>query len=180
VSRVSEPPNDAAHVAGHAVLFAPVETLLGTALRPYPIPVLGQTPARLFDSVPPGLCDDLIGDNWTEAELRYRLGRLAVRRHTFTGDHQLTCAPSGLSSGSRSTALTVSQYRVLSILIRAQRSAVPREAIAAVLADASRATGSRAVDMCISRLRRKLQAVTVEWREPPRIVARRKIGYLLA
>ena len=163
-----------------AVALCAVQTLLELGQRPFRIPVLGITPIGMFDVAPAALCDDLIGDNWTAAELRYRLSRLTGGRLLFAGEQTLACTPSQLTSGGCRVRLTSAQYRLMALLIRAHGEPVPREALVAVIpASDSAVSEGRALDMHISRLRKKLRLVAATWNAPPQITAHRGSGYAL-
>jgi DNA-binding response OmpR family regulator len=62
------------------------------------------------------------------------------------------------------------------MLGRARGAWVPREALAS--AAGVRLTG-RALDMLVSRLRRKIRSITEEWDEPPQLITQRGFGYSL-
>jgi DNA-binding response OmpR family regulator len=167
-------------LSGPGVLLIPVEHLLRIAPHPLPLPVLGIGSPSLFDAVPDGICDDLIGDQWSAAELRYRLRRLLHPERTFTDGRTLSCTPLRLTANDRSVDLTPTQYQLLSMLLRVRGVSVPREALAAVvMGHENRREDGRALDMHISRLRSKLRAVTADWARPLRISTHRGSGYSL-
>ena len=158
----------------------PVEHVLGITPRPFPLPVLAIGPPALFDAVPDGICDDLIGDQWGAAELRYRLRRLIHPEFFFTDGRTISCTPLRLTADDRSVGLTPTQHQLLSMLLRVRGASVPREALIAVLVgNGNLRKGGRALDMHISRLRSKLRTVTSDWAHPPRITAHRGDGYSL-
>ena len=166
--------------ASPGVLLIPVAMVLNINPHPFLLPVLAFGPPSLFDAVPDGFCDDLIGDQWHAAELRYRLRRL-VHAEFNLGGHAISCIPLRLTSDDCSVDLTVIQFQILSMLLRADGASVPREALsAAMIAVEDRRDGGRALDMHISRLRKKLQIVTSEWTHRPRISAHRGSGYSLS
>ncbi|MEE8441232.1 MAG: helix-turn-helix domain-containing protein [Spirochaetia bacterium] len=167
-------------LSGLGVLFIPIGHLLDINPRPFPLPVLAVGPSALFDAVPDGICDDLIGDGWSAAELRYRLRRLVHPKCAFADARTISCTPLRLTADDRSVDLTPIQYQLLSMLLRIRGASVPREALIAVMiGNGKRREGGRALDMHISRLRSKLRAVTSDWAHPPRIRADRGSGYSL-
>ena len=171
----------ALELSGPGVLLIPIEHLLRITPRPFPLPVLAVGPAALFDAVLDGICDDLISDQWSAAELRYRLRRLVHLEWTSTDGRTISCTPLRLPADERPVSLTPTQYQVLSMLLRARGASVPREALmAVVIGHGDRREGGRSLDMHISRLRSKLRAVTSDWAYPPQIIAHRGNGYSLA
>lgn len=168
-------------LSGPGILLMPIEHILGITPRPFPLPVLAVGPAALFDAVLDGICDDLIRDQWSAAELRYRLRRLVHPEWTSADGRTLSCAPLRLTVDDRSVTLTPTQYQLLSMLLRARGASVPREALIAVVGGhKGHKEGGRALDMHISRLRSKLRATTSDWAHPPQIIAHRGSGYSLA
>lgn len=78
--------------------------------------------------------------------------------------------------------LSESQRRVLEVLIRGGGAPVPRVTLRAVAFGAEQEephgpVSARALDMLISRIRKKIAAITPAGTEVPRIVARRGDGY---
>jgi hypothetical protein len=160
------------------VVLIPAAEVLQIYPHPLPLPVLAVGPPSLFDAVPPGFCDDLMSDQWTAAELRYRLRRLVEADPSFGG---VSCPPLRMTAGDRSVDLTTTQYRIVSMLLRAEGASVSREALSGAICTAERSgTDGRALDMHISRVRKKLQTVTLGLAYPPRIIAHRGSGYSVA
>lgn len=155
-----------------------LEYLLSREPWPLPVPVLGFGPSSLFESVPDGSCDDFIDQDFSSSELRYRLSRISAGTHSFGTGRILRCRPFVVSASERSEKLTSTEYRMVALLLRADGGVVPRGALAAVLPRDSAAEG-RAVDMHISRLRRKLQRLSFDWDPPLDIASDRGGGYAL-
>ena len=167
-------------LSGAGILLMPIQNLLAITPRPFPLPVLAIGPSAMFDAVPDGFCDDLIGDQWGAAELRYRLRRLVHPGRAFADGRTISCTPLTLTADDRSVDLTSTQYLLLAMLLRGTGQSVPRDALMAVVMGAgNRQETGRALDMHISRLRSKLRTVTSDWAKPPRIIAQRGSGYSL-
>lgn len=171
-SRTFTPPTSGA-------LLAPLDLILSLASAAFPMPVLAVGTPSAFDMVPAGLCDDLIDPRLIAGELRYRLRRIVRPAGMLSGGNVIVCEPLRLVVDNRSVALTPTEYRVMVMLLRGRGETVPR----AALEGATRGripSGSRALEMHISRLRGKLRAVTEGLPDSPRIVAHRRSGYALA
>ena len=157
------------------VLMIPLQEVSLGEHRHATLPVLAYGPAAVLDVVPTWCCDDLLVEPWTEAELRYRLLRLARRTVTY-GGHTLSWHPTCLIADESRTDMSMTEYRILEMLLRARGDWVPREALAAV---SGVALSGRSLDMHVSRLRRKLRDVTAGWERPPQLVAQRGFGYAM-
>ena len=144
--------------------------------HPLPAPVLGFGPPALLDMVPISGCDDLLAEPWSAAELRFRLERLLERSMTVAGTHTFTWSPTQMALDGRAVPVSLPEHRLLDVLARAEGDWVPREALAAA---AGVGLSGRALDMQVSRLRRKLVDLTNDFAEPPQLVAQRGFGYAL-
>ncbi len=164
------PPLDAV-----SLLMVPLNTATRLADHPVTVPVLGYGPADLLEMAPTFCCDDLLAEPWTSAELRFRVGRI-VRRSVKAGGDELAWSQTQLAADGRPVSISMAEYHLLDMLLRAHGGWVPREALAAA-ADVRQA--GRALDMHISRLRRKIHLVTADWEVPPQLVTQRGFGYSL-
>ncbi|MCX7023609.1 MAG: helix-turn-helix domain-containing protein [Spirochaetes bacterium] len=121
-------------------------------------------------------CMDYLREPWTREELESRArARFLIALRGVSGRVQAT--PDGLSGPGGKVPLTTGEWKTLRLLLANRTNSVPRDAIARLLGAATE-TGSRAVEMTISRLRRKLRtaAGSPSWRA---IRCGRKRGYRL-
>ena len=131
-------------------------------------------------------CDDYLKEPWNLEELECRLERLAVDRARLQGEGLTVSLPWGwltvrstsATSARGTVPLSLSESRILCALLRALGQAVPREVLAYAAWGRPAARGSRALDVHISSLRRKLAELGASADRPIRTL--RGVGYLLA
>jgi hypothetical protein len=162
------------------VLLAPADLLL--SIPPLMCPVIGYGPADSLDSVQEHHCSDFLAEPWADAELRYRVRRVA-RSIISLGDGAIEWGPNWLVGLHRSadpvrTTLTAGEYHVLELLALAGGRVVSRARLLQALGQAPD-TPSRALDMRVSRLRRRLAEVSASWLRRPGIGNVRGEGYQL-
>lgn len=147
---------------------------------PVPPLLLYGSPAAL-ETLGDGACDDVLVEPWTTQELRYRVRRLLERVSLRCVGGRLHwgrywIAADGGDPGRRVDISPV-QFAMLEMLARAGDDPVPREALQAVVPD--HGPTSRAVDMHLSRLRRRLAQAASGWAVQPTISCSRGRGYRL-
>ncbi len=92
---------------------------------------------------------------------------------------ELNFTPTTLSQGTRSVNITLEEYTVLKTLIQNRGEAVPREVFAFFLWG-SHKDGSRAVDMHISHLRKKISSISRNSLDHKyQIITVRTLGYMI-
>ncbi len=143
------------------------------------VPVIAWGPAELMRSAFLAGCDDFLKEPWTPEELGLRahaaLAR-ARRRYRFPWG-EVSFEGKDLRTPGGLAVLTLHESRILGALLRNRGRPVPREALAYSIADAPPSRASRAVDVHITVLRRKVRCVV---REAGRfIVCARGQGYMV-
>jgi Transcriptional regulatory protein, C terminal len=143
------------------------------------VPVIAWGPAELMRGAFLAGCDDFLKEPWTPEELGLRahaaLSR-AERRYSFPWG-EVSFEGKDLRTPGGLAALTLHESRILGALLRNRGRPVPREALAYSLADAPPSASSRAVDVHIVALRKKVRCVM---REAGRfIVCVRGQGYMV-
>ena len=143
------------------------------------VPVIAWGPTELMRSAFLAGCDDFLRDPWTPEELALRahaaLSR-AERRYSFPWG-EVAFEGKDLRTPGGLAALTLRESRILGTLLRNRGRAVPREALAYSLGDAPPLPASRAVDVHIVAVRKKIRCVM---REAGRfIVCVRGQGYMV-
>ncbi|TFH05550.1 MAG: response regulator transcription factor [Spirochaetales bacterium] len=145
-------------------------------------PLLACGPAEVVDHLDPGASDDFIATPWSDPELRYRVRKLLSARRWSSPEGTLTWGKLWLQGEDRDgrvarVSLSTGEYQILDIIIRAGGLTVERQVLGIILG--APGESSRSLDMQVSRARRKLKAVSGEWRVPPVIESRRGMGYYL-
>jgi hypothetical protein len=145
----------------------------------YGPPVIAWGPAAMMRTSFLAGCEDYLRDPWTPEELGLRalaaLTRVKKRCRfpwgeiSFEGKDLLT--PAGL------TALTLHESRILAMLLRARGRPVPRLALAWSSGRTPSRAESRAIDVHVSSIRRKLKAAVP--RAGRFIVSVRGQGYMV-
>ena len=128
------------------------------------VPVIAWGPAELMRGAFLAGCDDFLKEPWTPEELDLRahaaLSR-AERQYSFpwgeaSFEGKDLRAPGGLA------VLTLHESRILRALLRNRGRPVPREALAYSIVNAAPLSASRAVDVHIVALRKKVRCVMPE------------------
>ncbi len=125
------------------------------------VPVVAWGPAgRLRGAFLAG-CDDYLREPWSPEELEMRaLAALARTRRGYEFPWgELSFDGDALRTPGGRTHLTHREYLVLRALLRSRGSPVPREALFLLAAGAAGGERSRAIDMHVACLRRKVRAV---------------------
>jgi two-component system, OmpR family, response regulator PfeR len=126
---------------------------------PPSVPVIACGPPGLLQSAFLAGCADYLRDPWTPDELAIRalaiLGR-APRRHLFPWGVLRLQGCSLRGPGAR-VELTAVEARILEALLAGRGSPVPREALALCAWGRPAPRGSRALDMHVSCIRRKVR-----------------------
>ncbi len=139
------------------VIVSPAELFLAHAseFRDADRPVLAFGAAQLLSSCFLAGCSDYLRDGFGLDELFHRLaGALPLRPFRWNGA-LVTLERCALRCGNRRELLSWSEYRVLQTLLRNRGWAVARETLYHAFSERERAA-SRAIDMHVSNLRRKL------------------------
>lgn len=150
------------------------------------VPVLMLTARDAVESRIAGLdcgADDYLTKPYDFGELLARLRALLRRGHQPIVPATLTAGPLQLETGSRRVALhgrpialTVREYGLLEFLVRHANTVVGRGEIAEHVWDSTYDPMSNVIDVCVQRLRRKLD----EPGRPSLIETRRGEGYMFA
>lgn len=128
------------------------------------VPVIAHGPAGLLRSAFLAGCADYLREPWTPDELAFRAQAAFQRQRTryefawgelcFEGD--TLRAPGGAA------LLPHGQAVLLRALLRRRGQPVPRAALASLLGAGARKPGSRAVDVHLAAVRRRVRAVAPE------------------
>jgi hypothetical protein len=143
------------------------------------VPVIAWGPAELMRSAFLAGCDDFLKEPWAPEELGLRahaaLSR-AEKRFSFSwGD--VSFEGKDLRTPGGLAVLTLHESRILGALLRNRGRPVPREALAYSIGDAPPSHASRAVDVHVVALRKKVRCAV---REAGRfIVCVRGQGYMV-
>jgi DNA-binding response OmpR family regulator len=120
---------------------------------------------------------DYLKDPWSPAELEIRVKKqLGENKITFPWG-SLFYRPTVVQSEFGRTELTFHEYQIFAMLAREQGNIVPREALFYALFGKP-VPGSRAVDMHITKIRRKIRPVLPS-REAQIIRSARNLGYYI-
>ena len=146
---------------------------LPSASRPHPCLAYGP-PGLMAEAFRAG-CVDYLREPWSLDELRARLGRLECLRVRL-GARIVTAEGRSLETGGRRIGLGEAEYRAFRLLALNLNTVVPRPALRSPTgADCGQA--SRAVDVLVSSLRRKLAGLDPEL--PGALRSVRSQGYIL-
>jgi len=128
------------------------------------VPVIAWGPAELMRGAFLAGCDDYLKEPWTPEELDLRahaaLSR-AEKRYRFPWG-EVCFEGKDLRTPGGVAVLTLHESRILRALLRNRGLPVPREALAYSIADAPSSRVSRAVDVHIVALRKKVRCVMRE------------------
>lgn len=123
------------------------------------VPVIAWGPAELMRTAFLAGCDDFLKEPWSPEELGLRahaaLSR-AEKRYRFPWG-EVSFEGKDLRTPGGLAALTLHESRILRTLLRNRGRPVPREALAYSIADAPPSRASRAVDVHIVSLRKKVR-----------------------
>ncbi len=120
-----------------------------------PPPVICRGPAEELPAAWSGGCTDYLKEPWTAGELHFRTGKILSTLDAGKTWNGLSIDTGGLAFSGVSVPLSVQEYRILSLLIRQEGTAVPREALYYGIWG-KLGGNSRAVDVHISKLRAKI------------------------
>ena len=150
------------------------------------IPILMLTARDAVDARVQGLdsgADDYLNKPFDFRELLARLRALLRRRHLPVTPAVLTVGPLALDTRARHVRrngqlleLTAREYALLEYLVLHANAVVGRAALTEHVWEASHEPTSNAIDVCVQRLRRKIDRRG----EPSLILTRRGEGYMLA
>lgn len=143
------------------------------------VPVIAWGPVELMRTAFLAGCDDFLKEPWTPEELGLRahaaLSR-AERRYSFPWG-EVSFEGKDLRTPAGLAVLTLHESRILRALLRNRGRPVPREALAYSIADAPPSRASRAVDVHIVAVRKKVRCAV---RDAGRfIVCVRGQGYMV-
>jgi DNA-binding response OmpR family regulator len=128
------------------------------------VPVIAWGPAELMRSAFLAGCEDFLKEPWTPEELGLRahaaLSR-AERRFSFPWG-EVSFEGKDLRTPGGLAALTLHESRILGTLLRNRGRPVPREALAYSIGNAPPAPASRAVDVHIVAVRKKVRCAMHE------------------
>jgi two-component system, OmpR family, response regulator ResD len=123
-----------------------------------PPPVICRGPAEELPAAWDDGCTDYLKDPWTPGELHFRAGKILAALESQRTWHGISVSPRNLTFADISVPISAQEYRILSILIRQQGTAVPREALYYAIWGKTGGS-SRVVDMHISKLRAKMASL---------------------
>lgn len=121
-------------------------------------------------------CADYLREPWTSEELVFRANRAARPSRYSFGSRTLEVETATLRSRSGKASLTYEECLILRALLAKRGTVVPREVLAYAIWGRVRA-GSRAIDVHISSLRKKIRSVAPGEETPNPIRAVRGVGY---
>lgn len=171
-----QPVHDALPTDLVALLPASRLDLIPTIPDSVPLVLFGSP--TLLPALGPYRFDDFLTYPWSPDELRFRLQRLIGIRSAVGAGGTLRWGRFWISAGAASARVPLSpvHFLIIDMLARARGECVPREALEAVMGEAP-GSQSRAVDMQVSRLRRRLTEACWEWSRTPTIESVRGSGY---
>lgn len=179
---LSSQPQPQPHALDLAQVEADLVVLPATLFLDLPA---SSRPHPCFAYGPPGLmaqafragCTDFLREPWSQEELGARAGRLEVYRLRLAGC-LLEARPEGLFSSTGELRLFGAEARAFRVLALSLNRVVPRQALVAQTGAAGGGgPGSRAADVLISSLRKKLRALNPEFAQALKAVRGR--GYVL-
>jgi hypothetical protein len=165
---------------GEADLYAVPAAAMGSLTLDAGVPVIAHGPPNLLRSAFLAGCADYLREPWTAEELGLRALRLLERgrgRYAFPWG-ELSFEGNDLRTPAGLVALTLRESRILAKLLAARGSPVPRDALACRAWGKPAAAGSRALDMHVASIRRKVIAA-VPAAGPRFITAVRGEGYVI-
>lgn len=162
------------------VLVLPVDAVLAAAdgSPPPSCPRIAYGSARCLRAAFLAGCSDYLREPWAPEELECRVFRVLQkrsRRHEFAWG-TLVVKDMKIVAEGREVALSYPESLLLDLLLRQAGRVVPREALGYTLWGKPAPSGSRALDVHISGLRKKLAALFPD----SRISACRGFGYRLS
>jgi hypothetical protein len=142
-------------------------------------PTIAWGPAALLRSALLFGCVDYLKEPWTPEELGLRAGAaLAREQQGFDFPWGRVCLHGmSLQTPAGPVALTFHESRILQKLLSARGEPVPREALSYSVSGTAGSSESRAVDVHVAALRRKVRRAVPE--AGPFIVCVRRQGYLV-
>ncbi len=132
----------------------------GAVQGPRAVPLIAYGPASLLRSAFLAGCVDYLRDPWTAEELSMRALAAVARipdRHRFPWG-AVTLEGCALDGPGGRALLTPAEARLLRQLLACRGQAVPREALCLCAWGRRARPGSRALDMAVSSIRRKVRA----------------------
>ncbi|HUX21182.1 MAG TPA: winged helix-turn-helix domain-containing protein [Spirochaetia bacterium] len=103
-------------------------------------------------------CKDYLREPWSPQELSLRIARLVESPTFCLGWGNLSLTPGSARTAAGSVSLSIQEYRILRVLLTQSGNAVPREVLYYALWGRCE-SASRAVDVHISSLRKKLKTI---------------------
>jgi hypothetical protein len=154
------------------------------ALRAGGAAVLGYGPPELLRAAFLAGCDDFLKEPWSPEELECRLERLASQRASGVGEGLsfggLSLRGARASSPHGEVSLSPPQSAILAALLARPGQAVSRQVLAYAAWGRPCAAGSRALDMQVAGLRRRLGGLAgAGGCQSVRIRALRGVGYAI-
>ncbi|HUZ18570.1 MAG TPA: winged helix-turn-helix domain-containing protein [Spirochaetia bacterium] len=122
-------------------------------------------------------CADYLKEPWTSEELAFRVNRVAVPLSYRLPWGSVRLLPLRVESEFGSQPLSAQEHAILRTLLVCRDTVVSREVLSYAAWGRSRKTGSRAIDMHVSALRRKIRRLAPPDGEWGRIRAVRGTGY---
>ena len=160
-----------------AAMHGGIQGSATSAMHPAGVPVIAFGPAGLMRSAFAAGAADYLREPWGPEELELRAARILrdARRGTEFSWGTLTMDGCRVEVPGGSAFLTVHESRILRALLLNRGTPVPREALAYRIWNAPGPKKSRALDVHVAGIRRKLSALI-----PGRLIrAVRKEGYVI-
>ena len=108
-------------------------------------------------------CDDFLKNNWDNAELYYRITRLACRELFQLQSPAIIVRPTFIEAHSQTVSISAREYGILKILIQNINQVVPRSVFSQILlerkdkAHTNNYADDRIIDVYICAIRKKLR-----------------------
>jgi DNA-binding response OmpR family regulator len=123
-------------------------------------------------------CKDYLREPWSANELSLRVARLVEASSFCLGWGDLNLTPGSARTSTGSVSLSIQEYRILRVLLLQLGKPVPRAVLYYALWGRCESS-SRAVDVHISSLRKKLKTIAASSLAGPLIRSARGCGYFI-